>query len=246
MAPPPPLLQVQGLCKAYGAITVADGVGFSLQRGCCLGVIGPNGAGKSSLFDLLSGVAVPDAGSILLQGRQLVGLPAHRRARLGVVRAFQIPQPFAHLSVLRNVEAAACFAAGLHGAAALELAWSALQRCGLTDRADQPAGGLPLLDRKRLELAKGLASRPALLLLDEVAGGLTERELPQIVDLVQELKRHCAVIWIEHIAHALKAVADRVMVLHFGRKLLEDTPQTVMDSAVVREIYMGVPADAAA
>ena len=246
MAPPTHLLEVQGLCKAYGAITVADGVGLRLERGVCLGVIGPNGAGKSSLFDLLSGVAVPDAGSIMLDGVQLVGLSAHRRARLGVGRSFQIPQPFAHLSVLRNVEAAACFAAGLHGAAATEAAWAALQRCGLAAQADKPAGGLPLLDRKRLELAKGLASAPKLLLLDEVAGGLTERELPLIIDLVHELKRHSAVVWIEHIAHALKAVADRVMVLHFGRKLLEDTPQAVMDSAIVREIYMGVPADAAA
>lgn len=240
------LLQVQGLRKAYGAITVADEVGFTLDSGLCLGVIGPNGAGKSSLFDLLSGVATPDAGSIRLAGRELVGLPAHRRARLGVARAFQIPQPFAHLSVLRNVEAAASFAAGLHGAAALDAAWAALQRCGLAAQAGQPAGGLPLLDRKRLELAKALASQPKLLLLDEVAGGLTERELPLIVDLVLALKRDCAVIWIEHIAHALKAVADRVMVLHFGRKLLEDRPQAVMENSIVREIYMGVPADAAA
>lgn len=246
MADTDALLRVQGLCKAYGPITVADDVGFSLDSGLCLGVIGPNGAGKSSLFDLLSGMAVPDAGRILLAGRDLVGLPAHRRARLGVARAFQIPQPFAHLSVLRNVEAAACFAAGLKGGAAREAAWAALQRCGLAARADAPAGGLPLLDRKRLELAKGLASQPKLLLLDEVAGGLTERELPLIIDLVHELKRGCAVVWIEHIAHALKAVADRVMVLHFGRKLLEGTPQAVMDSAIVREIYMGVPADAAA
>jgi branched-chain amino acid transport system ATP-binding protein len=236
------MLSVQGLSKSYGEIVVADNVAFELAAGECLGVIGPNGAGKSSLFNLLTGVAVPDRGSIRLGGQELVGLPAHRRARLGVARAFQIPQPFAHLSVYENVLAAASFGAGLRGDEAAASAGEALQRSGLAARASQVAGSLPLLDRKRLELAKGIAARPKLLLLDEVAGGLTEREVQQMVDLVRELKTAYAVIWIEHIAHALKAVADRVMVLHFGRKLLDDAPQAVLDSAVVQEIYMGVPA----
>lgn len=236
------MLSVQGLSKSYGEIVVADNVAFELAAGECLGVIGPNGAGKSSLFNLLTGVAVPDRGSIRLGGQELVGLPAHRRARLGVARAFQIPQPFAHLSVYENVLAAASFGAGLRGDEAAASAGEALQRSGLAARASQLAGSLPLLDRKRLELAKGIAARPKLLLLDEVAGGLTEREVQQMVDLVRELKSAYAVIWIEHIAHALKAVADRVMVLHFGRKLLDDAPQAVLDSAVVQEIYMGVPA----
>jgi branched-chain amino acid transport system ATP-binding protein len=236
------MLSVQGLSKSYGEIVVADNVAFELAAGECLGVIGPNGAGKSSLFNLLTGVAVPDRGSIRLGGQELVGLPAHRRARLGLARAFQIPQPFAHLSVYENVLAAASFGAGLRGDEAAASASEALQRSGLAARASQLAGSLPLLDRKRLELAKGIAARPKLLLLDEVAGGLTEREVQQMVDLVRELKSAYAVIWIEHIAHALKAVADRVMVLHFGRKLLDDAPQAVLDSAVVQEIYMGVPA----
>ena len=236
------MLSVQGLSKSYGEIVVADNVAFELAAGECLGVIGPNGAGKSSLFNLLTGVAVPDRGSIRLGGQELVGLPAHRRARLGVARAFQIPQPFAHLSVYENVLAAASFGAGLRGDEAAASAGEALQRSGLAARASQLAGSLPLLDRKRLELAKGIAARPKLLLLDEVAGGLTEREVQQMVDLVRELKSAYAVIWIEHIAHALKAVADRVMVLHFGRKLLDDAPQAVLESAVVQEIYMGVPA----
>lgn len=242
----PPVLQVHGLHKAYGKIVVAEDVGFALAAGECLGVIGPNGAGKSSLFNLLAGTAELDAGSIRLGGQELVGLPAHRRARLGVARAFQIPQPFAHLSVFDNVRAAATFGAGLHGGAAAEAAQAALARTGLARAADRPAGTLPLLDRKRLELAKGIASTPRLLLLDEVAGGLTEREVQLMVELVRELKTAYAVIWIEHIAHALKAVADRVMVLHFGRKLLEDHPKAVLESAVVREIYMGMPTDAAA
>ncbi|HUG21070.1 ABC transporter ATP-binding protein [Piscinibacter sp.] len=240
------VLEVKGLRKAYGEIVVADEITFDLACGECLGVIGPNGAGKSSLFNLLTGVVAPDRGSIRLDGRELVGVPAHRRARLGIARAFQIPQPFAHLSVRENVLAAATFGAGLHGEAAEAASREALQRTGLAAHVAKPAGTLTLLDRKRLELAKGIASAPKLLLLDEVAGGLTEPEVQQIVALVRELKRSYAVIWIEHIAHALKAVADRVMVLHFGRKLLEDAPQAVLDSAVVREIYMGIPADAAA
>lgn len=241
-----PVLQVRGLCKAYGPIVVADEVGFDLAAGECLGVIGPNGAGKSSLFNLLCGTAVPDRGSVRLAGRELIGLPAHRRARLGLARAFQIPQPFAQLTVQANVLAAASFGAGLRGAAAERAAAHALERTGLAAQAQQPAGRLPLLDRKRLELAKGLAAAPKLLLLDEVAGGLTEREVQAMVALVRELKQEVPVIWIEHIAHALQAVADRVMVLHFGRKLLDDTPRAVLESAVVREIYMGMPGDAAA
>jgi branched-chain amino acid transport system ATP-binding protein len=245
-APADSVLKVQGLCKSYGEIVVSDEVSFTLAKGHCLGVIGPNGAGKSSLFNLLTGVAQPERGSIRLGGRELVGLPAHQRARMGIARAFQIPQPFTHLSVFENVLAAASFGAGLHSNRAEEAALSALERTGLLRHTSTLAGALSLLDRKRLELAKGIASAPQVLLLDEVAGGLTEREVHSMVELVQELKKDVAIIWIEHIAHALKAVADRVMVLHFGKKLLEDTPSIVMDSAIVREIYMGMPADATA
>ncbi|MGS5087615.1 ABC transporter ATP-binding protein [Hydrogenophaga sp. A37] len=239
-------LKVRGLCKAYGQVVVADQIEIDLPVGQCLGVIGPNGAGKSSLFHLLTGTVAADAGHIALDGRALSGLPVHRRARLGVARAFQVPQPFGNLSVFDNALAAASFAGGLRGEAAAQAASEALRRCGLEAMAHKTAGALPLLDRKRLEMAKAVASQPRLLLLDEVAGGLTEREVQQMVELVGELKQRYAVIWIEHIAHALRAVADRIMVLHFGRKLLEDSPAEVMDSAIVREIYMGVPANAAA
>lgn len=239
-------LQVRGLCKAYGRVVVADSIDIDLSVGQCLGVIGPNGAGKSSLFHLLTGTVGADAGHIELDGKALSGLPAHQRARLGVARAFQVPQPFGNLTVFQNVLAAATFAGGLRGDAAAQGALEALRRCSLEPMAHKTAGALPLLDRKRLEMAKAVAARPRLLLLDEVAGGLTEREVHQMVELVNELKQSYAVIWIEHIAQALRAVADRIMVLHFGRKLLEDRPAEVMDSAIVREIYMGVPANAAA
>lgn len=239
-------LEVRGLCKAYGQVVVADRIDIDLPVGQCLGVIGPNGAGKSSLFHLLTGTVTADAGHIALDGKALSGLPAHERARLGVARAFQVPQPFGNLSVFDNALAAASFAGGLRGDAAAQAASEALRWCGLSAAANRTAGALPLLDRKRLEMAKAVASQPRLLLLDEVAGGLTEREVHQMVELVGELKQRYAVIWIEHIAQALRAVADRIMVLHFGRKLLEDRAAEVMDSAIVREIYMGVPANAAA
>jgi branched-chain amino acid transport system ATP-binding protein len=240
------VLAVRGLSKAYGAIVVADKVDLDLAMGECLGVIGPNGAGKTSLFHLLTGTVVPDAGSIRLAGQELVGLPAHQRARRGIAGARQVPQPFPRLSVYENVLAAATFGAGLHGDAAASAAMRSIARCRLAGHALRPAAALPLLDRKRLELAKAIASAPKLLLLDEVAGGLTEHEAQALVELVRELKSAYAVIWIEHIAHALEAVADRLMVLHFGRKLFEDAPQAVMESAIVREIYMGIAADAPA
>lgn len=238
------VLAVEGLCKSYGEIVVADNVGFHLGQAECIGVIGPNGAGKSSLFNLLAGAATPDRGSIQLLGVEIAGVSAYRRARMGIARAFQIPQPFPRLSVFENVLAAASFGAGLKGDEAGEAAMAALARTNLTRHWQAMAGVLPLLDRKRLEVAKGIAGRPKLLLLDEVAGGLTEREVREMIELVRELKSTYAVIWIEHIPHALKAVADRIMVLHFGKKLLDDTPQAVIDSPIVREIYMGMPADA--
>jgi branched-chain amino acid transport system ATP-binding protein len=159
------------------------------------------------------------------------------------VRAFQIPQPFPHLTVYENVLAAASFGAGVAGPEGEALAVDVLATTELADKAEMLAGQLPLLDRKRLELAKTIASRAKLLLLDEIAAGLTEREVEQLVTLIGTLKTSHAIIWIEHIPHALRAVADRIMVLHFGRNVLEGPPADVMTSRLVREIYMGFAAD---
>ena len=164
---------------------------------------------------------------------------------MGIVRAFQIPRPFTQLSVYENVLTAASYGAGLSGLAAQRKAVEVLAVTGLLPLAELAAGHLRLLDRKRLELAKAMASQAKLLLLDEIASGLTEHEVMALVELVAGLKADRAVFWIEHIPHALRAVADRIMVLHFGRKLLDATPAEVMASPLVREIYMGLPADAA-
>jgi branched-chain amino acid transport system ATP-binding protein len=240
------LLEIEGLNKRFGAIVVADELGFALDRGECLGVIGPNGAGKSSLFNLIVGALRPDGGAIRLAGREMSGLKPHLRARLGVGRAFQTPQAFPHLTVFENVVAAAFYGGGLRGSEAEAWAMEVLARANLSGKAEEVAGTLALLDRKWLEFAKAMASRPKLLLLDEIAAGLTEPEVEQLVETIAAVKHEHAIIWIEHIPHALKAVVDRILVLNFGRKVLDGPPEEVMDSAVVREIYMGLTADDAA
>jgi branched-chain amino acid transport system ATP-binding protein len=240
------LLRVSGLSKRFGEIIVADNVSFELARGECLGVIGPNGAGKSSLLNLIVGLLTADDGSITLDGEDITGLPPHRRARKGLGRAFQIPQPFPHLSVYENALVATSFGAGLHGEAAVSWTMEVLQRTGLEAKADKLAGALPLIDRKRLEFAKALASKPKLILLDEIAAGLTEPEVERLVAIIHTVKTEHAIVWIEHIPHALRAASDRILVLNFGRKVLEGPPAEVMGSAVVREIYMGLKADGVA
>lgn len=239
------LLEVSELRKQYGAVVVADNLSFDLDLRACLGLIGPNGAGKSSLFNLLTGIIRPDSGEIRFDGRDIGGVAAHLRAQIGIVRAFQIPRPFTQLSVYENVLVAALYGAGLSAAGARRHAFEVLNKTGLLSFADLPAGHLRLLDRKRLELAKAIASNAKLLLLDEIASGLTEHEVAELVELIGSLKGDHAIIWIEHIPHALRAVADRMMVLHFGRKLLDGPPSVVLTSPLVREIYMGLPADAA-
>jgi branched-chain amino acid transport system ATP-binding protein len=239
------LLEVANLHKRYGAIAVADDITFSLEQSTCLGLIGPNGAGKSSLFNMLTGIIAPDSGSIRFGGREIGGLAPHLRARLGIVRAFQIPRPFVQLSVYENVLTAASYGGGLPTHAARLRATEVLEMTGLSRYADLPAGQLRLLDRKRLELAKAIASNARLLLLDEIASGLTEHEVAALIELIAGLKSNHAIIWIEHIPHALRAVADRIMILHFGRKLIDGNPAEVTASAIMRDIYMGLPADAA-
>jgi branched-chain amino acid transport system ATP-binding protein len=239
-----PLLEVDHLDKRYGAVVVADDICCKVDGASCVGLIGPNGAGKSSLFNMLTGIVPPDAGAIRLEGQDIGNIKAHGRVHLGIVRAFQIPRPFAQLSVYENVLTAALYGAGLPGHRARRLALDVLNRTGLLAQADEPAGHLRLLDRKRLELAKAIATRAKLLLLDEIASGLTDREVAALIDLIGTLKADHAIIWIEHIPHALRAVADRIMVLHFGRKVLDGAPADVMSSPLVREIYMGLPANA--
>jgi branched-chain amino acid transport system ATP-binding protein len=240
-----PILAVESLEKRYGVKMVVDRVSFVATKGECLGIIGPNGAGKTTLFNLLDGSVPANAGTVLLNDVDITGLPQYRRARSGIGRAFQIPRPFIGLTVFENVLAGAMHGAH-HVTAPRRRALDILETVGLVDKRDLVAGGLPLLDRKRLELAKAMSVGARILLLDEIAGGLTEHEVLQLVDIVNVLKRDHAVLWIEHIAHALMAAADRIMVLHFGAKLIEGVPAEVMASAIVQEVYLGISVDVAA
>ena len=237
------VLRISGLSKSFGVIKVADRLDFGVGAGECLGVIGPNGAGKSSVLNLIVGLLRPDRGAIILDGQDVTALPAYRRARLGIGRAFQIPQPFPHLSVYENVLVAATFGGRLHGTEAADSAMDVLRRTALDRKAEVVAGTLPLIDRKRLEFAKALASKPRLILLDEIAAGLTEPEIERLIAVIAGVKAEHAMIWIEHIPHALRAVADRILVLNFGTKVLDGPPNEVMESRIVKEIYMGLTAD---
>ena len=239
------LLSLSHISKRFGAIVVADAIDLEIPRGEALGIIGPNGAGKTTLFGVIAGAVKPDAGRVIFDGVDITRLSPARRCRLGVARSFQIPQPFGGMSVFENLLVAARMGAGLGQGEANELCVETLERCGLAARANRRAGSLTLLQRKRLELGRALASRPKLLLLDEVAGGLTEEECRALVALVREVKESgVTIVWIEHIVHALIAVVDRLVVLHGGALIADGDPAKVIKSPRVAEIYMGIPADA--
>jgi branched-chain amino acid transport system ATP-binding protein len=236
-----PLLAVHGLAKSYGALKVTDGITFGVERGETLGILGPNGAGKTTLFNLITGDVRADAGRIEYDGRDITRLPPHQRCRRGIGRSYQVPQPFGHMTVFENLVTAACFGAGETERQAWGTAHEILRQTGLLPQANRLAGALTLLDRKRLELARALATRPRLLLLDEIAGGLTEHEAKQLVAELRRIKAAgVTMVWIEHVVHALLAIADRLFVVNFGQKLAEGEPRAVMADAEVKRVYMGL------
>jgi branched-chain amino acid transport system ATP-binding protein len=237
------LLRLSGVCKSYGALKVTDGIDLSVAEGETLGILGPNGAGKTSLFNLISGDASLDAGRIEYEGKEVSRLAPHERCRAGIGRSYQVPQPFGAMSVFENLVTAACFGGKQREREAWDTAYEVLVQTGLLPQANTPAGSLRLLDRKRLELARALATRPRLLLLDEIAGGLTEHEARELVEELKGIKaRGVTMIWIEHVVHALLALADRLFVINFGMRLAEGAPQAVMNDPEVRRVYMGVEA----
>lgn len=237
------ILSLQGASKSFGALKVTDDVSFDLAPGEALGIIGPNGAGKSTLFNLITGNLRPDAGRVFLDGRDITGESPMQRCASGIGRSFQIPQPFDHLSVYENLLVAARFGGGLSATAAPQTCMDILRRTGLAQVADRKAGGLPLLSRKRLELARAMATQPRVILLDEIAGGLTDGECTELVATIRAIHAEgTAIIWIEHVLHALTAVVTRLMVLNFGRMLMIGQPDEVMAAPQVREIYLGIEA----
>lgn len=239
-----PLLTTHGLGRSFGKLEVLSGLDLTVRSGEVLGIIGPNGAGKSTLLSLLGGSLRPSTGTIRYEGEDITKRPAHWRARQGIATSYQIPRPFLGMTVLENLLVGARYGAGLSEKDAEGAAWYALERTDLTSQAGSMAGSLRLLDRKRLEVARALAGRPKLLLLDEVAGGLTEHELPPIIELVRQVQDYgVTVVWIEHVVHALTAVATRMICLTYGRVLAEGTPEEVLASPEVRAIYLGIEPD---
>lgn len=238
-------LELDQVSKAFGAVTVADNLSFAVQQGEALGVIGPNGAGKTSMFNLITGTLSPNAGRISFDGADVTRSSAATRCRAGMARSFQVPQPFSGMTVFENAMIAATQAGGMHGKEAEQFCLKILDQTELLDRANTLAGGLTLLGRKRLELTRALCAKPKLLMLDEIAGGLTEAECTSLVQTVKDIHaRGVTIIWIEHVVHALMAVVDKLMVIDFGCKIAEGEPRAIMDSPQVQEIYLGIAADA--
>jgi branched-chain amino acid transport system ATP-binding protein len=240
-----PILALDKISKRFGAIVIADRLDLALADGEALGIIGPNGAGKTSLFGIMTGMIPADAGRVLYAGSDITRAPPPRRCALGIARSFQIPQPFGGMTVFENLVVAAAFGGGHREGDTYGRCMELLDQCGLADKANRHAGMLTLIDRKRLELARALATGPRVLLLDEVAGGLTEPECVALVDLIKSVRAGgVPIIWIEHVVHALLAIVDRLLVLHNGGFIAAGHPQDVIRNPAVMDIYMGIPADA--
>lgn len=234
------LLRLSGVSKSFGAVVAADSVDLELARGEALGIIGANGAGKSSLFNLITGVLRPDAGRVEFSGRDVTRAPVRDRCRSGIGRSFQIPRPFETLTVFENLMVAAQFGTSTGPGSLAETA-RVLEVTGLADKANVVSSQLTLLDRKRLELARALATNPDLLLLDEIAGGLTEAECHELVDLIRSLHQSgVTIVWIEHIVHALLSVVSRLVVLERGKVIAQGEPRAVMNDPEVKRSYLGI------
>ena len=236
-----PLLALRDVRKSFGSLMVADRVTFDVEEGEALGIIGPNGAGKSTLFNLVTGNLPVDGGTIALDGEDVTRASARSRCLAGVGRSFQVPQPFGDLTVFENLVVAATFGSNLAERDVTERCSAILERTGLAPKANAVGGSLSLLERKRLELARALATDPRLLLLDEIAGGLTEAECQSLIQTIRDVHASgVTIVWIEHVVHALLAVVDRLVVLDFGKVIATGPAKEVMASREVREIYMGI------
>jgi branched-chain amino acid transport system ATP-binding protein len=239
------ILNATGLSKRFGALVVLSQVDFRVGPGEAVGIVGPNGAGKTTLLNVLSGAYPPSGGAVEFAGRDVSKLDAAARNRLGIGRSHQVPRPFAGMTVFENLHVAASIGGGLAGAAANDSCIASLELCGMVRLANRRAETLGLLDRKRLEMARALATGPKLLLLDEIGGGLTDAEAAELVVIIKSInKRGVAVVWIEHIVHVLLQVVTRLVCMDAGRVLADGDPVAVMKDPAVISAYLGPGAGA--
>lgn len=235
------LLKLDTVQKSFGSLTVADAISFDVPEGQALGIIGPNGAGKSTLFNLITGNLPVDGGHVQFAGADVTRTPPMGRTLAGMGRSFQIPQPFERLTVFENLLVAGSFGRNMNEAAVAQNCAEILEQTELLHRANTPAGQLSLLERKRLELSRALATDPKLLLLDEIAGGLTEGECQALIATIKSIHaRGVTIVWIEHVLHALTSVVERLLVLDFGKVIGIGAPDEIMASREVKEIYLGI------
>jgi branched-chain amino acid transport system ATP-binding protein len=235
------LLELRNVAKAFGSLRVLDGLTLGVRPGEALGVIGPNGAGKTTAMNIMIGRLRPDGGAVLLDGRDVTPMAPHARCRAGIALTHQIPHPFEAMTVYENVLVGATYGRGLSEREARAGALEALELAGLAGKADARAGALTLVERKRLELGRALATEPRVLLLDEIAGGLGEGEIQELVRVIAAVRaRGVAIVWIEHIVHALRALVDRLIAMDFGRTLMDGPPDAVMASPEVQRVYLGI------
>jgi branched-chain amino acid transport system ATP-binding protein len=236
----PAALEVTDVAKSYGSLSVLGSVSLAVAAGEAVGVVGPNGAGKTTLLDLLTGTGRCDAGRVLLEGRDVTRLPPPTRARMGLGRTFQVPRPLGNLTVFENALVGAIRAAGLRGRHAYGAAYEALALTGMAGQANTQAGSLRLLDRKRLELARALAMRPRVLLLDEIAGGLSDAETEALIGTIRAVNSAgTAIVWVEHVLRVLTAVVTRLICLADGQIIADGAPSDVLASDAVRIAFLG-------
>jgi branched-chain amino acid transport system ATP-binding protein len=234
------ILEGKNLTKCFGAIAAIDSVDFTVNRGETLGMIGPNGAGKTTLFNVIAGIHTPDRGEILFKGRSISGMKPHRICRSGIAKTSQIVQPFAQMTVLENVMVAGLHGKGLSLSRAKAEASPILDFVGIGELKDRRSGSITVSDRRRLELARVLATGAEVILLDETMAGLNATEIEQVLELLRRIQREGkTLVVVEHIMRAVMEISHRIMVLNYGKKLAEGTPEEVACNARVIEAYLG-------
>ena len=240
MSERPNVLNAAAIVKRFGSFAAVTGVDFQVGAHEAVGIVGPNGAGKTPLLSVLAGTYLASAGTVHIEGSDISHLDAASRCRLGIARTHQVPRPFANMTVFENVFVASSMGGGHSRERAYEGCIASLQLCGMLDVANRQAETLGLLDRKRLELARALATDPKVLLLDEIGGGLTDAEAAELVAIIKQLRaRNIAIVWIEHILHVLLQVAERLVCMDAGRVIAEGVPEVALAHPAVIEAYLG-------